>query len=48
MVTDGNTRVLSGSIALDKVGEMPVQRIETVEIPQEVYDDVRKALSGEE
>ena len=32
----------------DTIGEMPVQRIETVEIPQEVYDDVRKALSGEE
>lgn len=44
MVIDGSTRELSGSIALDRVGEQPVQRIETVEIPPEAYDAVRKML----
>ena len=31
----------------DTVGEMPVQRVESVEIPPEVYARVEEALSGD-
>lgn len=32
----------------DTVGEAPVQRVETVQIDQKAYDEVRKALLGEQ
>lgn len=43
---DGDMRAIQ--FLRDTVGEMPVQRVESVEIPAETYQMVARALSGEE
>lgn len=43
---DGNLK--AAQFIRDTIGEMPVQRIETVEIPPETYERVSAILGGEE
>lgn len=43
---DGDLKAMQ--IIRDTCGEQPVQRIETVEIPQETYDKVRAILDSDE
>lgn len=43
---NGDTRAFA--VIRDSLGEMPVQRIETTEIPPETYERVQKELEGTE
>lgn len=42
---EGDTKAFI--VLRDTAGELPVQRIESVEIPPEVYERVERVLSGE-